>query len=96
MRHTVLVITAFATTIATSILVSLGLDYIDPAIGYGLHPGIAFPLATLMACTVVTLAVLITSNEADPYDRLAEQDAAVVALAKDGIYLGNWPKLDQH
>jgi len=36
-------------------LFGMGLDHINPEIGYGLHPGIAFPLATLLLCAKAML-----------------------------------------
>ena len=52
--------TAFA-TVGAILLTIMGLDYMNPDIGVGLHPGIAFPLATLLICTVGVLVVLLTS-----------------------------------
>ena len=56
-----LALTASIATIGAILLTFMGLDYMNPDIGVGLHPGIAFPLATLLICTVGVLVVLLTS-----------------------------------
>lgn len=86
MKYLILALTSGLATIGAALLTMLGMDYLDPNIGQGLHPGIAFPLATLMICAVIALALMLTSIEDDPYD-YEEQENAVIALSEDGIYL---------
>lgn len=69
MKYLVLALTAGLATIGAVLLTMLGMDYIDPEIGHGLHPAIAFPLATLLICAVLTLVVIFTSIEDDPDDK---------------------------
>lgn len=86
MRYLVLAATTVAACFGAFILTIMGLDYIDPDIGHGLHPLIAFPLATILLSSIGVLIFLLISidNEPPSYD---EQLEATRALAKDGIYL---------
>ena len=76
MRYLTLALTASIATVGAILLTFMGLDYMNPEIGVGLHPGIAFPLATLLICTVVVLAVLYASIGDEP--TLDDQDDLMV------------------
>lgn len=86
MKYLILAITTICACFGAFLLTMAGLDYIDPEIGHGLHPLIAFPLATILISTIGVLIALLTSIEDDP-DDYDEQLKATRALAKDGIYI---------
>ena len=90
MKYLVLALTTIAACVGAFLLTTMGLDYINPDIARGLHPLIAFPLATLLLSSIGVLVMASMSIEDDPFDN--EQEAAVIALSKDGIHL-NWPPL---
>lgn len=65
---------AALSVVLSVILVILGLDYMDPDIGKGLHPLIAFSVATLLICTAVTCTFFLISAEHQPVE---EEDLMV-------------------
>lgn len=77
MRYITLALVTAMATIGAILLSMLGMDYIDPDIGYGLHPAIAFPLATMLVCLVGVLILLITSSEDEPEDKSNDDDLMV-------------------
>lgn len=91
MRYLIVAFTAVFAAIGAVVLAGMGMDYMNPAIGHGLHPAIAFSVATLLLCLAVVQALLMSSIEDDPFDE-AEHDQAVLALTKDGIYLNGYDK----
>lgn len=66
MRYFAFAFTTILATLAAVLLCNMGIDYIDPEIGRGLHPAIAFPLATLVMCAVGVLGFLLFSTEDEP------------------------------
>jgi hypothetical protein len=65
MRYFVLALHTVMAVAAVFMLASMGMDWINPDIGRGLHPAIAFPLATLIACTIPVMILLLISTKPD-------------------------------
>ena len=63
MRFAFVTLLGCLVTVAAIMLGMLGMDYIDPAIGHGLHPAIAFPLATLLVCLLFVIVAYIASTK---------------------------------
>lgn len=77
MRYITLALVTAMATIGAILLSMLGMVYINPDIGHGLHPAIAFPLATMLVCLVGVLILLITSSEDEPEDKSNDDDLMV-------------------
>lgn len=88
MRYLVLCITTVVACFGAYFSAQLGLDYIDPDIGRGLHPLLAFSLSWLLISISACLWFFVLFVEGDDPEIYELTDSeAVEALAKQGIYI---------
>jgi TRAP-type C4-dicarboxylate transport system permease small subunit len=88
MRYLLLCITTLVSCFGAYFSASMGMDYINPDIGHGLHPLIAFTVSWILisipAC-LWFLALFIERDDPEVTELTNEQ--ATKLLAEQGIYL---------